>query len=56
MQSKSQSLSEFLQYIENKYVLTNSDKTKFEKVLSVNGLSSPGDFTLDEDGNALTSD
>lgn len=56
MQSKAQSLSEFLQYIENKYVLTNSDKTKFEKVLSVNGLSSTGDFTLDEDGNALTSD
>ena len=56
MQSKAQSLSEFLEYIENKYVLTNSDKTKFEKVLSVNGLSSTGDFTLDEDGNALTSD
>ncbi|WP_137625460.1 hypothetical protein [Lactiplantibacillus pingfangensis] len=56
MQSKATSLSDFLQYIENKYVLTTSDKTKFEEVLSINGLSSTGMFTLDEDGNALTGD
>ncbi|AVK61675.1 hypothetical protein C5Z25_07750 [Lactobacillus sp. CBA3605] len=55
MQSKVMTLSDYLQYIQNKYVLTNSDKAKFEKVLSVNGLSSTGEFTLDADGNALTS-
>jgi len=54
MKSKATSLSEFLQYIQNKYVLTANDMTKFSNVLKVNGLGDNGDFTLDGDGNPLS--
>lgn len=56
MQSKSLSLSEFLQYVENKYAITDSEKADFNQVLSVNGLSATGNFTLDEAGNPLSTD
>lgn len=54
MQSKAKNLSEFLQYIQEKYVTSDTDKSNFQQVLTLNGLSSTGDFTLDADGNLLT--
>lgn len=39
--------------IDNKYVLTRSDKEKFAKLLEINGLSRYEVFTLDNDGNPL---
>lgn len=53
-ESKTVALHDLLTAIEKKYVLTKSDKEKFAKVLEVNGLSREGDFTLDNDGNPLT--
>ncbi|MCH4130178.1 hypothetical protein GA516_11925 [Lactobacillus pentosus] len=54
MQSKAKTLSEFLQYIQEKYVTSDTDKANFQQVLTINGLSSTGDFTLDADGNPLS--
>ncbi|OJG69798.1 hypothetical protein RV10_GL000734 [Enterococcus pallens] len=54
-ESKTITLQELLTAIEKKYVLTKSDKEKFAKLLEINGLSREGAFTLDNDGNPLTS-
>ncbi len=54
-ESKTFTLQELLSAVEKKYVLTKSDKEKFAKLLEINGLSREGAFTLDNDGNPLTS-
>ncbi|MEO1770549.1 hypothetical protein [Candidatus Enterococcus ferrettii] len=54
-ESKTVTLQELLTAVEKKYVLTKSDKEKFAKLLEINGLSREGAFTLDNDGNPLTS-
>ncbi|EOH89559.1 hypothetical protein [Enterococcus pallens] len=53
VESKATTLQGLLNYLENKYVLTASDKEKFAQLLEVNGLSRDGNFTLDGDGNPL---
>lgn len=54
VESKATTLQGFLNYLENKYVLTASDKVKFAQLLEINGLSRDGNFTLDDDGNPLS--
>lgn len=54
-ESKAVTLQDLLNSVENKYVLTKSDKEKFAKLLEINGLSREGAFTLDTEGNPLTS-
>ena len=54
MQSKCQTLSEFLQYLQAKYATSADDVLRFQQVLSINGLSTMGNFTLDADGNTLS--
>ncbi|MDT2662055.1 hypothetical protein P7E02_19400 [Enterococcus hulanensis] len=54
VESKATTLQEYLNYVESKYVLTKADKAKFAKVLEANGLSREGAFTLDNEGNALS--
>ena len=51
MQSNCQTLSEYLQA---KYATSADDALRFQQVLSINGLSTMGDFTLDADGNSLS--
>lgn len=48
VESKATTLQEFLNYTENKYILTASDKKKYEKVLEINGLNRDGSFKFDE--------
>lgn len=44
MESEATTLQDFLTYIEDKYVMTASDKKKFDKVLKINGLAKDGNF------------
>lgn len=53
-ESKATTLQEFLTYLEKNYIKTKKDKADYAKVLEVNGLSREGAFTLDNDGNPLT--
>lgn len=54
VESKATTLQEYLNYMENKYILTAADMKKYEKVLEVNGLNSDGSFKFNEDGSPLT--
>lgn len=54
VESKATTLQEYLNYMENKYILTTADMKKYEKVLEVNGLNSDGSFKFNEDGSPLT--
>ncbi|WP_434433882.1 hypothetical protein [Lactiplantibacillus paraplantarum] len=54
LSSKAQTLSEFLQYLQAKYATSADDALRFQQVLSINGLSTMGNFTLDADGNTLS--
>ncbi|MDT2661974.1 hypothetical protein P7E02_18990 [Enterococcus hulanensis] len=54
VESKATTLQEFLNYMENKYILTTSDMKKYKKVLEVNGLNRDGSFKFSEDGSPLT--
>lgn len=53
VESKSTTLQGLLNYLESKYILTASDKTKLSKLLEVNGLSRKGAFTLGNEGQPL---
>lgn len=53
VESKATTLQEFLNYMEDKYILSASDMKKFNKVLEVNGLAKDGAYTLDENGVPL---
>lgn len=53
VESKATTLDAYLQYLESHYVITSSDKVKFQRILAINGLNDQGAFTLDEDGNPL---
>ena len=54
VESKATTLQEFLNYMENKYILTASDVKRYEKVLEINGLNRDGSFRFNEDGSPLT--
>lgn len=49
IESRATTLQEFLTYLEDKYVITRSDKEKFAQVLKINGLSRNGKFSLNSD-------
>ncbi|MBO0459430.1 hypothetical protein JZO77_22085 [Enterococcus hulanensis] len=54
VESKATTLQEYLNYMENKYILIASDMKKYEKVLEINGLNRDGSFRFNEDGSPLT--
>ncbi|MDT2661972.1 hypothetical protein P7E02_18980 [Enterococcus hulanensis] len=54
VESKATTLQEYLNYMENKYILTASDMKKYEKVLEINGLNRDGSFRFNEDGSPVT--
>lgn len=54
MKSKSQTLSDLLQYLQAKYAVNSNDSKNFKQILNINGLSSSGEFTLDANGNQLS--
>lgn len=53
--SKASSLKEFLNYMEDNYILTASDKKKYEKVLEVNGLARDGSYLFDQNKSSMES-
>ena len=54
VESKATTLQEYLNYMEDKYILTASDKKKYEKVLEINGLNRDGSFKFNEDGTPFS--
>nr|WP_242704475.1 hypothetical protein [Enterococcus sp. 665A] len=45
LESEATTLQEFLTYLEDKYIVTASDKEKFTEVLKINGLARDGSFS-----------